>query len=175
MTEQELRELIEFLEETPLAVRQLTVEMLERDLKWKPSMDELSALEQVCHLRDLELEGYGLRIRKILTEVGPSLPDFDGGRIARERDYNSQDFETALQDFTRARKDNTSTVETLSSDQLNLSGVLEGIGEITLARLLQLMRQHDQSHLEELRVLRERLCGQDQMKNVALKSSAALQ
>jgi hypothetical protein len=175
MTEQEFRELSEFLEETPGAVRQLTIDMPERDLKWKPSENELSALEQVCHLRDLELEGYGVRIRKLLTETGPSLPDFDGGRIARERDYNSQEFETALRDFARARKDNISAVETLSPDQLNLSGVLEGVGEITLARLLRLMREHDKSHLEELRLLRERLSGQHQMKSAVLKSSGAPQ
>jgi hypothetical protein len=175
MREQEFRELMEFLEETPEAVRQLTVELSERDLKWKPSEDELSVLEQVCHLRDLELEGYGVRIRKIMTETRPSLPDFEGGRIARERDYNSQDFETALQAFTRARKENACSAETLSSDQLNLSGILEGIGEVTLARLLQLMREHDRSHRAELGVLRELLLGQHQMKSVVLKSSAALQ
>lgn len=175
MTEQDFRELIEFLKETPEAVRQLTAELSERDLKWKPSESELSALEQVCHLRDLELEGYGVRIQKLLMETKPSLPDFDGGRFARERDYNSQKLETALEDFARARKENTRAAETLSSDQLNLGGFMEGVGEITLARLFRLMREHDQSHIDELRVLRERLFGQHKTKNVASNSSATPQ
>jgi hypothetical protein len=175
MTEQEFGELMVFLKETPAAVRQLTAEFQEHDLKWKPSENELSALEQVCHLRDLELEGYAARIRKLLTETEPSLPDFEGGRFVRERDYNSQDFLTALQDFARARKENIRSAETLSSDQLNLSGLLEGVGVITLARLFQLMREHDQSHIDELRVLRERLPGQHQTKSAALNSSAAPQ
>jgi hypothetical protein len=176
MTDQEFHELIEFLEETPEMVRQLTIDMSERDLKWKPSESEFSSLEQVCHLRDLELEGYTVRIRKLLTEQQPSLPDFDGGRLAIERDYNSQDFEAALQDFTTARKENINVAGTLSSEQLHLSGVLEGVGEITLGRLLRLMREHDQSHREELSELRERLSGQHNLKSekrVGLKSSAA--
>ena len=175
MTEQEFSELMEFLKETPAAVRRLTAEVPEHDLKWKPSEDELSALEQVCHLRDLELEGYGVRIRTLLTETNPSLPDFDGGRFVRERDYNSQDFLTALRDFARARTENTGVAETLSSAQLNLSGLLEGVGTITLARLFQLMREHDQLHIDELRVLRERLLGQHQTKSAASNSSAAPQ
>ena len=173
MTEQEFRELIEFLKETPLRVGQLTAELSERDLKWKPSENEFSALEQVCHLRDLELEGYGPRIRRLLTEAEPSLPDFDGGRFARERDYNSQNFETALQAFARARQEHTLAAETLSSDQLNLGGFLEGVGQITLARLFQLMREHDQSHRAELSVLRERLLGQHKTKSAASNSSSA--
>jgi hypothetical protein len=177
MTDQEFHELIEFLEETPEMVRQLTIEMSERDLKWKPSESEFSALEQVCHLRDLEREGYTVRIRKILTENKPSLPDFDGGRIAVERDYNQQNFETAIQDFASARRENVSAARTLSSGKLHNGGVLEGVGEITLARLFMLMREHDQSHLEELRDLRERLPGQHTLKSekrAPLKSSAAL-
>jgi len=177
MTGQEFHELIEFLEETPAMVRQLTIEMSERDLRWKPSESEFSALEQVCHLRDLEREGYTVRIIKLLMENKPSLPDFEGGRIAVERDYNQQNFETALQDFASARKENVGVAGTLSSEQLNLSGVLEGVGEVTLGRLLMLMREHDQSHREELRDLRERLVCQHTLKSeksAALKSSAAL-
>jgi hypothetical protein len=178
MTDQEFQELVEFLEETPEMVRQLTIDMSERNLRWKPSEREFSALEQVCHLRDLEREGYTVRIRNLLTKQQPSLPDFDGGRLAVERDYNSQDFETALQDFASARKENINVAGTLSSEELNLSGVLEGVGEITLGRLLMLMREHDQSHRKELRDLRERLPGPQHTlkseKRVGLKSSAAL-
>jgi hypothetical protein len=177
MTDQEFHELIDFLEETPEMVRRLTIDMSEGNLKWKPSESEFSALEQVCHLRDLEREGYGVRIRKLLTEHQPSLPDFDGGRLAVERDYNQQNFETALQVFTGARKENIGVAGTLSSDKLNSGGVLEGVGEITLARLFMLMREHDQSHLEELRALRERLPGQHTLKSemsAALKSDTGL-
>lgn len=157
MTEQEFQEVVGFLEQTPGHIRQLADEMALLDLKWKPSVDEFSVVEQVCHLRDLEREGYSTRIKKLLTENQPSLPDFDGSRIARERDYNSQDFDAAYQEFARERAENVRVMTTLSRDQLNRSGVLEGVGAITLERLFQLMREHDQSHRKELSDLRKRI------------------
>lgn len=154
MNDQEFRELVDFLEETPAIIGRLTIGWSEQALRRKPSDDEFSALEQVCHLRDIEREGYSLRIRKIVTESQPALPDIDGSRLARERSYNSQNFAAALEDFSLARNENIALVRGLSSDQLERSGVLEGVGEITLERLLMLMREHDQAHREELRALK---------------------
>ncbi|MBA2731998.1 MAG: DinB family protein [Acidobacteria bacterium] len=158
MIDGEFQEVVRFLEETPERIRRLTVDLTSENLKWKPSVNEFSVLEQICHLRDLEREGYNARIRKLLTEEQPTLPDFDGSRIASERDYNSQDFEAAFQEFALERKENVRVMKALSSDQLNRSGVLEGVGAITLERLCQLMREHDQSHREELSDLRELIC-----------------
>jgi len=141
MTGEEFQEVVKFLEETPASIRQLTAELAANgELTRKPAPDEFSALEQVCHLRDLEREGYGVRISKLLTENLPSLPDFDGRRIARERDYNQQDFESALQEFALARAGNVRMTKSLSPEELNRSGVLEGIGAITIYQLLGLER-----------------------------------
>lgn len=150
MTRQELTDVLEFLEETPEIVRQLKKIIAPADLSWKPAEGAFSVIEQVCHLRDIEREGYGGRIRKMLDENQPSLPDIDGDRLARERDYNSQDFETALSDFAGARQENMNLVRTLSADQLSRSGMLETVGMITIDGLLLLMRDHDQAHRKEL-------------------------
>ena len=157
MTEQEFQDVVSFLEETPESIRQLTAAFANQELRWKPAGDEFSALEQVCHLRDLEREGYAARIKKLLTENQPMLPDFDGGRLARERDYNTQDFASAWQAFALARAENVRVMKSLSPDELNRGGVLDGVGAITLEKLLLLMREHDQSHLRELSDLRERM------------------
>jgi hypothetical protein len=159
MTEQEFQDVVRFLEETPESIRQLTAAFAGQELRWKPGVNEFSALEQVCHLRDLEREGYAERIKKLLTENQPSLPDFDGARMARERDYNKQDFESALQAFALARAENVRVMKSLSPDELNRSGLLDGVGAITLGKLLLLMSEHDQSHHKELSELRERMPG----------------
>jgi hypothetical protein len=156
MTDEGFQDVINFLEETPENIRRLAADLAEKDLRWKPSGDEFSAVEQVCHLRDIEREGYLVRIRKLLTENHPLLPDIDGSRLARERDYNRQDFATAFQEFAQAREENVRLMRTLWPEQLNRSGVLDGVGAITLKRLLMLMREHDQSHRQELTDLRER-------------------
>jgi hypothetical protein len=157
MTNRKVQAVIGFLEETPGSIGQLAAGLTERDLKWKPSSAEFSVLEQVCHLRDLEREGYHVRIRKMLAANQPTLPDFDGSRLARERDYNGQDFEQAIREFARARAENVHVMKTLSPAQLNRSAVLDNVGLITLERLLQLMLEHDESHRKELCDLRERM------------------
>lgn len=157
MTNGEFQEVVGFLEETPENIRQLAAEIAGQNLRWKPSRDKFSVVEQVCHLRDLEREGYSVRIRKMLAEHQPTLPDFDGSRIASERDYNNQDFETALQDFARERAENVRLMKTLSPNQLKRSGILEGVGAIIIENLFHLMREHDESHRKELSELRARI------------------
>lgn len=148
---EEISTLLNFLEETPRAVQQLSENLSERELRLKPAENEFSVLENVCHLRDIEREGYGPRIEKLLNEEKPFLHDVDGARLARERDYNAQNFSAVLQDFFAARQENMRKLSGVSAEQLNLSGEFEGVGDITLKRLLQMMREHDEGHRQEIK------------------------
>ena len=154
MTAQEFQDVVSFLEETPGSIRRLAAGMTPQDLKWKPSDKAFSMVEQVCHLRDLEREGYCVRIKRLLAEHEPGLPDFDGSRIAAERNYNTQDFDAAFEEFALARAENVRVIRALLPEQLRRGGQLAGLGAITLGRLLLLMREHDQSHREESSHLR---------------------
>lgn len=149
--------LVRSLAETPERVRSLLEGLGEAACGWKPAVDEFSAKENVCHLRDIEEEGYSVRIRRLLYETEPTLEDLDGARLARERDYNSQDMLAALERFHLARSANVDAVKSLPPASLNRSGRFEGTGAITLGGLLLMMREHDQSHLKELEALRARL------------------
>jgi hypothetical protein len=157
LTRQEFESLVEALEGTPRSIRQLADDLAEVDARWKPSGKEWSMLELVCHLNDIEQEGYTVRIEKLLHETRPFLADIDGDRLAEERNYNGQGFETTLRAFTRAREANVRVIKALSPDQLNRSGVFENVGPVTLATLLQMMREHDKGHLQDLSSLRDRL------------------
>jgi hypothetical protein len=156
MTEQR-QALAGFLASTPARVSRLVDSLSESDARWKPSPQEFSALEQVCHLSDLEREGYGVRIEKLIQEQQPFLPDFDGGKIAAERDYNTRSLDDALAAFTLAREENMRAIASLSLADFERGGTLETVGHITLETLLSMMREHDEGHLRELGELRERL------------------
>ena len=153
MTETELQSLIAFLAETPTVVRQLVGELSADEARQRPAANEFSALEQACHLRDIEREGYAVRLRRLLSEAEPMLADINGARLARERDYQSQDFAAALEAFAQARSENMALIKTLAPDQLQLGGTLESVGRVTLAQLLEMMRAHDEEHCAELRTL----------------------
>lgn len=153
----ELSDIIAFLEETPEAVRRLRGGLVADDLRMRADGGGFSFVETVCHLRDIEREGYGARIERILNEEVPSLPDLNGARLALERRYNEQGFDDGLEAFASARARSLSFINAATDEQLARRGVLEGAGEVTLARLVSLMYEHDRGHREELRHLREHL------------------
>jgi hypothetical protein len=171
MTQAELQTLIAFLAETPAVVQQLTTDLSADEQRWQPAAAEFSALEQVCHLRDIEREGYAVRLQRLLAEAEPTLPDVDGGQLARERDYQSQNFNTALTAFADARRENVALVNSLTPAELQHAGTLAGVGRITIARLLELMRAHDEAHRAELQTLSATL----QARAVALMQEARTQ
>ena len=78
----------------------------------------LAPVEQCWHLADLEREGYGLRIERLLREVDPVLADFDGARLARERAYRSRSLTEGLAAFRHARSRNLARLRAPGNDGL---------------------------------------------------------
>jgi hypothetical protein len=109
-----------------------------------------SPVEQVWHLADLEREGFGARISRLLHESDPYLPDFDGTRIAAERDYRSRDFEDGLRAFTKARVENLAVLRTLDTLSWFRPGTQEGVGRVSLCDIPSFMFQHDAAHRAEI-------------------------
>jgi len=145
------------LAQTPDKLSQLLEGLSEQHLRMKSSADRFSALEHICHLRDIEIEGYSERIARLLHENQPLLHDIDGSRLAIERDYNHQNPKLAMEEFVVARKRNIELVRELSSEQLARAGTLEGVGVISLEKLLEMMNEHDEEHINELQILRRRV------------------
>ena len=149
--------LLEFLNETPNKLANFMAGLSDAELRLQNSTDEFSALANICHLRDLELQGYASRIKRILAEAGPALADFDGARAAAEGSYNNELPNVALREFQTARRKNVETLRAVTEGRLVREGTLAGVGSITLRRLAEMMREHDEGHLEEVRVLSERM------------------
>jgi hypothetical protein len=157
MSREEFQRLILSLEEMPSRVRRLVESLGDGESRWKPGPDEFSATENVCHLLDIEAEGYAVRIQKLLNESEPFLNDLDGARLALERDYNNQNMIDALERLTDVRSSNVAAVRDLSPEGLNHRGIFEGVGPVTLGQLLSMMLEHDEGHIRELENLRARL------------------
>jgi hypothetical protein len=150
MADEEIRELLTSLARTQVDISLLLAEIPAASITVKPALIEFSVLENICHLRDIEIEGYGVRIQRILTEENPFLSDIDGSRLAIERDYNKQSLSDALASFGSARQQNLNVLNNSAVDFLR-TGELEGVGSVTLRKLLEMMFEHDQGHMEELR------------------------
>src|SRR5262245_33195541 len=84
---------------------------------WSPASWEgcpsetFPALEQICHIHDIEVDGYQTRLRRTVTEERPFLASIDGYELAKIRDYAGQNGDDALEAIRIARAE---TVEYLS-------------------------------------------------------------
>jgi hypothetical protein len=123
----------------------------------RPAAGGFSMLEQVWHLGDLEHEGYAERIARLRREDRPHLPDFDGDRIARERDYQSLDLADGLTRFGVARARNLAILRELAGDEWGRSGTQDHVGPVTLRSIPRMMREHDESHRREIVALLDEL------------------
>lgn len=107
-------------------------------------------VEHLWHIGDLEREGFGERIRTLLAEDDPFLPDFDGERIAHEREYLKLPLAPALAAFAAARDQTVRLLRSVTDDQWARAGRQEGVGIVTLADLPRRIFDHDRAHLNEI-------------------------
>ncbi|HEV8369671.1 MAG TPA: DinB family protein [Pyrinomonadaceae bacterium] len=157
MNDKAIKELVATLAQTPVEVTYLLEHLPTESIAIRPSPDEFSVLENVCHLRDIEIAGYRVRIQRILDEDQPMLSDIDGARLAIERDYNRQSLNEAMEAFTSARRQNVAVLTETAADDFEREGDMEGLGRITLRKLLEMMCEHDEGHIDDLRVIRARI------------------
>jgi hypothetical protein len=150
MTRRDFETLLLTLESTPALLRRAAISFAPGSARMRPGRGGFSFVENVWHLADLEREGYGTRIARILAEENPALENFDGDRIARERAYQERDVERGLAVFARARAANLEALRGLSAAQWDRPGSQEGVGRVTLADMPRMMAEHDRTHGDEI-------------------------
>lgn len=115
--------------------------------------EAFTAIEQLCHVRDIEIEGYHVRFRRTLAETHPTLASIDSEPLAIERNYGAADAATVLAEFRLARVQTMEIVSQLSETQLARTAVFEGYGPLTMRSLIHYLCSHDQQHLAGLQWL----------------------
>ena len=115
--------------------------------------ERFTAIEQVCHVRDIEIEGYQVRFRRTLDELNPMLPGIDSESLAVSRAYASSAAASALADFAKARAATLALVSGLEARQLDRAAIFECYGRTSLRGLIHYLCSHDQQHLAGLQWL----------------------
>ena len=145
---------VETLSATPARAAELTRSLSEEQLSRKPNPEFFSLRENVLHLRDIDVEGYEKRIRRILNESSPVLEDVNGGQLARERNYHAQPLEPALAELAMARAASVERLRSCHEIDLERTAEMQGSGVVTLRRLLEMWVRHDAEHLAHMAELR---------------------
>jgi len=126
---------------------------------WAPASWEgvpsepLTPIGQICHVRDVEIDGYHVRFRRVLDEVNPTLASLDTEALARTRCYAAANASDVLAAFREARAKTVLLISGLNAEQLARTGVFEGYGPVSLRSLVHYLCSHDQQHLAGLQWL----------------------
>jgi hypothetical protein len=115
--------------------------------------EPFTAIEQICHVRDIEIEGYQVRFRRTLDESSPLLPSIDSETLAKERDYGREDAAQVFAQFRAARVKTLDLLGGLDEAQLERLAEFEGYGPVTMRGLIHYLCSHDQQHLAGLQWL----------------------
>jgi hypothetical protein len=126
---------------------------------WAPSSwngvpsEPFTAIEQICHVLDIEVEGYQVRFRRTLEETSPLLPSIDSEAVAKERGYGTADAKKVLAEFRAARANTLRMLRDLDEAHFARPALFEGYGPVTLRGLVHFLCSHDQQHLSGLQWL----------------------
>jgi hypothetical protein len=115
--------------------------------------EHFTAIEQVCHVRDIEIEGYHQRFTRTLNEDLPLLPSIDSESVAKERNYGAADTARVFAEFRAARAVTLALLRGLDATQLARRATFEGYGSVSLRALAHYLCSHDQQHLAGLQWL----------------------
>jgi hypothetical protein len=144
---------IESLRAFPETLRTFVATLPREALDWAPKSwegipsEELTIRQQLCHLRDIEAEGYIVRFKRVLAEQNPTLASIDTYALIEPRNYDRTDIAAALDAFTAARKQTMQILAAVEPEHFARRGAFEGYGEVTLAGLIHYLCSHDQQHL----------------------------
>jgi hypothetical protein len=132
---------------------------------WKPDSwegipgERFSALEQACHLRDIEIEGYHQRFGRTLREQHPDLASIESYDLARDRNYAADDVDRALAAFRAGRAETIAMLTKASEADWTRTATFAEYGAVSLRGLAHILRSHDLQHLACLHWLLAKMNG----------------
>ena len=147
------------LAETPQRLDEIAEAIPESLWRRRPAAGGFALVEHVLHLHNIDLEGYRTRVERMLTEFEPELPDITGDRLAEQRRYLDQNARAGRIAFAAVRRELVTRLAALGPAERRRTGILEGVGPMTIEALVGVIATHDREHLQELARLRTEICG----------------
>ncbi len=129
----------------------------EVELDVRPAPDAWTAREVVHHLADGETTS-AIRLRRLLVENHPLIPNYDEEEYARRLFYD-RPIATSLEVLRAVRRSTAEIVERLTEDQWQRAGTHSVSGPYTVEGWLEIYAAHAYEHAAQIRRAR-RVAGQ---------------
>jgi hypothetical protein len=138
------------MQAAPAAFTALVAGLSDDDLRWRPSENEWSILEVLCHLADEEVEDFRVRLELTLRVDGSPWPPIDPPQAALERNYRGQDARDVLDRFAAERAASIAWLKTLSGANWSAEHHHASLGVLRAGDLLASWAAHDALHLKQI-------------------------
>ncbi|MBW8884889.1 MAG: DinB family protein [Planctomycetia bacterium] len=141
------QKLIEDYAAGPHLLREAVKGMSREQIVARPVAGKWSTLEVVCHIADFEIVGAD-RIKRVIAEEKPTLPDGDERVFASRLAYHHRELEEELQLIGAIRAQVARILRTLKDDDFARIGNHTAAGPLTLQQLVERGANHVQHHLK---------------------------
>jgi hypothetical protein len=117
---------------------------------WKPSAEEWSILEVICHLYDEEREDFRQRLDLTLQHANTDWPPIHPHAWVTERAYNQRELDPMLADFLEERHRSLEWLGSLSQPDWSAFHEHPLVGRMTADVMLGAWIAHDHLHIRQL-------------------------
>lgn len=143
---------LDLLEESVTAVKQLTRDLSEEVMNRKPSPTEWSIRDHMAHFYDTQ-EILDERVNLMLEQNDPYLTAYAVYEWATETERHPQSAHGIVEAFAQRRSAFVKRLRGRSLDDLYRTGRHPDFGQITILRQAAYMANHEQDHLPEIEAL----------------------
>jgi uncharacterized damage-inducible protein DinB len=133
----------------PARLTALVTPLTDAQLHFRPDEKEWSVLENIGHLIEID-PLYVNRIDRILSEERPVFAPFDPDAGVRAADYQHQNVSDLLATYVAQRQATIDGLSTIELDELTRVGIHAKFGEVSVARLVELLAGHDEIHYTQI-------------------------
>jgi hypothetical protein len=116
------------------------------DAEGAPQVGDWTVRDVAAHLAACDSECFEPRVRVMASGARPRFEFYSND----DRDFGDVELAAALDKWSAARARLCGFVRNLSGEVLNLVGLHDEFGEITIERYLEIALEHDRDHLEAL-------------------------
>lgn len=130
----------------PQALKEAVRGMSAEQLRAQPVAGKWSTLQVVCHLADFEIVGAD-RIKRVIAEDRPTLPDGDENLFAARLGYERREIEEELRVIESIRAQVTRILRGLKDEDFGRPGNHTAAGPLTLKQLVERKVNHIPHHV----------------------------
>jgi hypothetical protein len=146
----DVRGVLGTLSATPAVLKQLTDNMDDKAWKIKASAQDLSVLELISHLLDVEAEINAPRIELVLSEENPFVAGIDSDPWVFERRYQTARSPQVISDFMAQRQNAIAKLSALTDAEWLRPARHSFFGPTTLFELVRFIAIHDIDHIRQV-------------------------